>query len=476
MRKTSVSRLLIALLVCTCFLTTGAAAPEPESTPIPLSSRQIRVAAHRWVFDAALAQWKPVMLSSPRLGPVGTQRGRASGQEFALSTAAGWQVAPVVAWNSLQNEFLAVWEDFRNGSDRDIYAQRFNADGRLIGANHAIVIGQYDQADPVLLNDKADGGYILIWHHQQPGNDGIYWQHLSATGTALGAPLRVPSPGGRQQWIPGGAFNTVRNEFLVVWEDLSTYDIVGQRIANGNGEALGDPITISDRPKLQWTPPFVAYSPVWDEYLVIWDDLLHGDLFGQVVTADGRLRGEELAISLAAGKQFASDLVYNSARDEYLALWTDARGSSADDSSVYCQRVAGGGQLLGDEQVISGAPGLQQDCVGWYDRSHDEYMLLWWDGRDARTANDIFAQRVSTNGPLLGPDIAISANPSDQVYPALAYREASDQYAVVWQEWRSTNDWDVEADVYGMLYSPLRFNLRFPWVAQGWLQLVGDPE
>ena len=476
MRKISASWLFTALLVWTCFLATGAATPKPESTPIPLAAQQVRTAAHRWTYDPALAQWKPVMLSYPLRRHTGVQRAQASGREFPLSTASGWQVAPVVAWNSLQDEFLAVWEDFRNGSDRDIYAQRFNADGRLIGDNHAIVIGQYDQADPVLLNDKADGGYVLIWHHQQPGNDGIYWQHLSTTGTPLGAPLRVPSPAGRQQWIPGGAFNDAHNEFLVVWEDLSTSEILGQRIANDNGEALGNPIIISDRPKLQWTPTFAAFSPVWDEYLVVWDDLLHGDLLGQIVTGDGRLRGENLAVSVAAGKQFASDLVYNGARDEYLAVWTDQRGSSADDSNVYCQRVAGGGLLLGDERVISGAPGLQQDCVGWYDRTHDEYMLLWWDGRDARTGNDIHGQRVSTNGPLLGPDVAVSANSSDQVYPALAYRETSDQYAVVWQEWRVVNEWDVEADVYAMLYSPLRFSLRFPWVTQGWLQADGDAD
>ncbi len=472
MRKSSASRYSLAFLAGACLWITGTTLPGPDSILSPLSTAELRVSADRWIFDVALAQWTPVMRPGGPGYPV-TQREQADGREFALSTAAGWQIAPVVAWNNVQDEFLAVWEDFRNGSDRDIYAQRFDADGRLIGDNQAVVIGQYDQTDPVLLHDKVSGGYALIWHHQQRTNDGVYWQRLSATGAPLGMPKRVPSPLGRQQWIPGAALNEARRELLVVWEDLSTSEILGQRIAYDNGEALGDPIVVSDRPKLQWTPTLATFSPALEEYLVVWDDLLRGDLFGQVVTADGQLRGDDLAISVAAGKQFISDLVYNDAQDEYLAVWTDQRSPSADDSDVYCQRIAGGGLLLGNEQVVSGAPGLQQDCVGWHDHIHGEYTLVWWDSRDMRNGNDIHAQRVSANGALLGPDAVVSSNSADQVYPALAYAEASDRYAVVWQEWRVLNERDVEADVRAMIYSPLRFSLRFPWITQGWQDSQG---
>ncbi len=57
-------------------------------------------------------------------------QGSLRGSNYAIATAAGNQLSPVVSYNSTQNEFLAVWKDARNFSTQsqgsDIYGQRFS--------------------------------------------------------------------------------------------------------------------------------------------------------------------------------------------------------------------------------------------------------------------------------------------------------------------------------------------------------------
>lgn len=456
----------LALLLWPLLLTSSRAVPASGPGPATPARAPTRTLCRHWVFDARLGRWQPVAEATPPASRQAASRAQSAAADFPIATAAGWQMDPAVAFNPARDEFLAVWEDLRNGSDLDIYGQRFGADGRLLGSNFALVIGQFDQESPSLFYTPAVEGYCLLWHHHEPAHDAIYVQHLSSTGTPLGSPIAVPTPAQGQQWIPGAAYNETLNEFLVAWEDMSTGAILAQRIS-ASGAAVGSTIFVSGQPGLQWTPPRVTFNDVWEEYLVVWDDLNGGDIYGQIVMADGVLRGDDLAITTADGRQFVSGVIYNSARDVYLVLWTDERDLATNDADVYAQRVSGGGIPMPDEMVISAAPGGQRNCVGVYDPAHEEYLLVWWDGRTSNTASDIYGQRVSTEGPLLGPNLPISAKASDQVYPCLAHRGGSDQYAIVWQEWYETEQQEIDADLYGMLYAPQRFCAYFPHCAAG---------
>lgn len=456
----------LALLLWSLLLTSSravAASGPGLVTPAPVPTR---TPCRHWVFDARLGYWRPADEAVPPSSRHAAPRAQSTAADFPIATAVGWQMDPVVAFNPTRDEFLVVWEDLRNGSDLDIYGQRFGADGHMVGSNFALVIGQFDQQAPLLFYNPTDEGYRLLWHHHEPTSDAIYAQVLSSTGTPVGSPSAVPTPAQGQQWIPGAAYNGTLNEFLVAWEDMSTGAILAQRVSS-SGEAIGSTIFVSSQPGLQWTPPLVAFNDVWGEYLVVWDDLNGGDVYGQVVMTDGVLRGDDLVITKADGRQFVSDVIYNSARDVYLVLWTDERDLATNDADVYAQRISGGGLPMADEMVISAAPGGQRNCVGVYDPAHEEYLLVWWDGRTSNTASDIYGQRVSTDGPLLGPNLPISAKASDQVYPCLAQRDGSDQYAIVWQEWRETEQQESDADLYGVLYAPQRFCTYFPDCTSG---------
>jgi hypothetical protein len=452
------------VLACLFFLeATAAPGPAPEAHFPSLEA--IRYAdSRRWFLDSADARWQPVDTATPLQESSSAPESLA--QAFVICDDTGWQLKPIIALHSERDEFLAVWEDRRNELDVDIYGQRLAVDGSLLGSEVALVIGPYDQLAPALFYSPAYGGYLLIWHHRQPGKYAIEGQRLSALGIPLDEPFRVPSPNEGKQWIPGCAYNTVSNELLVVWEDMTTSDILAQRIS-GNGVPLGDSITIATWPEGQWTLPLVAFSSTQRQYLVVWDALAAGDIHGQIVTADGALLGRDLTVSSAPGRQLASTAIYNSGSDEYFVLWTDERALAKRGSDIYGQRITSNATLAGDELVISAAPKWQRDCVASYDSTHEEYLLLWWDGRNATTASDIYGQRISAGGLPLGPNLVITAAFGNEILPNLVRSPTRDFFAIVWQGWWGSDSQGTAPDIYGLIYSPPRFLQWLPQVTYG---------
>lgn len=465
MSKLAVSWARVGVLLCFLLAYSSTAAPD-EKTHLP-AFEAIRVqSSSRWLRDPHSAQWRPISPTTPIKVPVVTTVVPVESLDLTICEGPGWQLKPAIAWNSDQDEFLVVWEDNRNGQDFDIYGQLLDGDGHLLGANLPLVLAEYDQAIPDAFYNPIDGDYLLLWHHRQPGRFVIKGQRISASGDPLGALFEIPSPNEGPQWIPGCAYNGASNEFLVAWEDMTTADILAQRIA-GDGTALGGTITVAAWPESQWAPPLVAFNSVQHEYLVVWDALADADIYGQRVAADGTLRGASLMISLAPGKQFASDAVYGESSDEYLIVWTDERDITKRGSDIHAQRLSADGVVIGGELIVSGASEWQRDCRAVYDPGYDEYLMVWWDGRSPEKANEIYGQRLSPTGAPLGPSLVMSSSPNDQRQPALAHASSGDRYLIAWQDWSAHDGETDDPDIRGLLYRPPHFALWFPRVVVG---------
>jgi hypothetical protein len=98
---------------------------------------------------------------------------------------------------------------------------------------------------------------------------------------------------------------------------------------------------------------------------------------------------------------------------------------------------------LGDEVRIS-TPSLPIDAnrhnpAVAYNRNHKQYLVVWqneWPG-----SKDIYAQRVSESGQLVGGWFSITTGQEDRVQPAVAYSATSDEFLVVWMK-------EVSPDIY----------------------------
>lgn len=306
-----------------------------------------------------------------------------------------------------------------------------------------------DQENPgVAYNSSADQ-FLVVWDEEGD----IYGQVFSAKGVPQGASFSITTNGGIQSQ-PAAAYNSTTDDFLVVWTDQRNGlgDIYGQVVQPDGtlptGEDPSENYAISTATGYQQYPT-LAYNITTDEYLVVWMGNRVGnlDIYGQRVDADGTLLGNtdpfvNLAISTASNNQYDPAIAYTPTADEYLVVWVDNRNSASDD--IYGQRVDTDGALLGADFAICTASKDQSKPAIAYNSLANEYLVVWGDGRDQIYSPDIYGQRVDAAGTLWGDNFIISDASMSQFSPAVAYNTDHDQYLVVWKDYRAYSD-----DIYG---------------------------
>jgi|GEM_PF-3323082 len=307
---------------------------------------------------------------------------------------------------------------------------------------------------------------------------------------------------------PAVAYNSVNNEYLVVWRADDTdaagvvngeFEIFGQRLAAATGAEVGaNDFRISDaggsgNAALDAFQPAVAYNSTNNEYLVVWtaDDTDAAgvvdnefEIFGQRLAAatGAEVGANDFRISDAGGSgnaalnAFEPAVAYNSANNEYLVVWegddTDATGVVDDEVEIFGQRLAAatGAEVGANDFRISDAGGSGSaaldafDPAVAYNSANNEYLVVWEaDDTDATGVVDnefeIFGQRLAAaTGAEVGAndfrisDAGGSGNAAlDAFDPAVAYNSANNEYLVVWvgDDTDATGVVDDEFEIFG---------------------------
>jgi len=463
------------------------------------------------------------------------------GTEFRLSDmgpdgdASYDAFSPAVAYNSASNEYLVVWYgDDDTGSlvnnETEIFGQLVDAaTGVEVGTNDFRLSDMgpngdtnYDALYPAVAYNSADNEYLVVWR----GDDDtgplvdeeweIFGQRVSATGAEIGTDFRLSDmgPDGHTYYgayRPAVAYNSVDNEYLVVWygdDDTGPlvydeHEIYGQRVS-ATGAEIGTDFRLSDmgpdgNQLYNARYPAVAYNSADNEYLVVWsgDDDTGGlvdeefEIYGQRVNAaTGAEIGTDLRLSdMGPGGDANYDayrpaVAYNSASNEYLVVWygDDDTGSLVyDETEIFGRRVdaaTGTGIGTNDFRLSDMGPDGDANYDAWdpavaYNSAGNEYLVVWYGDDDTgelvNNENEIFCQRVSAAGAEIGTDFRLSdmGPDGDRYYgtwhPAVAYNSADNEYLVVWRGDDNTGPLvDEEYEIFGQrfdanywLYLPL---------------------
>jgi hypothetical protein len=172
--------------------------------------------------------------------------------------------------------------------------------------------------------------------------------------------------------------------------------------------------------------PDVAFGTVDSKYLVVWPDYNVSRIFGRFVTATGTVSGLAFPVSEAPFGALYPAIAYNAANNEFLVTWDDAgdRGGV-----IFGQRVrASDGALMGTNFAIGTLYGGIRSAVAW-SPVNNVYLVVYWGNSGG--VIDIFGQRVSGSGTLLGVNFNISNDPIFSGYPAVAWG-APNQFLVTW--------------------------------------------
>src|SRR5262245_36193781 len=102
---------------------------------------------------------------------------------------------------------------------------------------------------------------------------------------------------------------------------------------------------------------------------------------------------------------------YNSANNEYMVVWFDLRNKPTTGNDVYGQRLSANGSLLGGNIPIATEIGSQSGAFVAYNSIDNNYLVAWesqFDGPGSPDFNDAFGRLVSNVGIPLGGAFHIS--------------------------------------------------------------------
>lgn len=370
---------------------------------------------------------------------------------------------PGIAYNTVDHEYLVVWsgEDDAAGTangEFEIFAQRLSATGVELGANDFRVSDMgpdadpnYDALNPEVVYNPTSNEYFVVWEGDDLGGplvEGefeIFGQRLAGpTASPVGTnDFRISDAGldgsvSYEANVPAVAWNSVANEYLVVWaaeENIGLlvpgeFEIYGQRLSAAGAELGVNDFRISvagadgDATYDAYSPA-VAYDRVDNQYLVVWEG---EDLVGVLVSGENEIFGQRL----------------------------NAGGSAIGLDDFLISDMGPDVDPLYDAQAPSVA----------YNQAANEYFVVW-EGDDTTSPlvdgeSEIFGQRINAaNGLPVGDndfrlsDMGVDGDPlHDATDPAVAYGSVGDRLLVLW---RGDDDNGLlgpdEFEIFGQLYS-----------------------
>ncbi len=370
----------------------------------------------------------------------GTLQWQASG--LNVCAAASRQEQPVLALDGTGGVYV-VWKDYRVDASGDVYAQYIRFDGVPMWTYNGIAVakGAGQQGDPVVIADgTTDGvkpsGLIVAWQDER-NDPQVLVQRLDADGNALWNPDGVPitsSPGPK---FEPAIVSDGGEGAIVAWSEQSAngYDVHAQHVDADGALQWGDAgVLVSGAPGHQVHPVLVpdGLFGAW----FAWQDYRGGvpAAYVQHCLEDGSallaLDGDRVCPT--SGDQTWVSVCADTAGGAFVT-WQDAR--SAND--VYAQRldVTGHAQWAANGVAVCAGGGAHVYPSAAADGTGG-LIVAWEDGRNGST--DIYSQKLDAAGALqwaLGGDLVSNAA-GNQYLPVVV--SSGDGHAIVaWEDART---------------------------------------
>ena len=334
--------------------------------------------------------------------------GAPAGGEFrANATTVSVQTDPAMAALA-DGGFVVSWTGWYGpgGADADVWAQRYAADGAPVGgefrANATVANNQYDPAIAAL----ADGGFVASWvgSSQANGDDrNIYAQRYAADGSAVGGEFRVNAA------IVGDAsdpllFGLAGGGFVASWStfDPATYRYdLYLRCYAADGAPTGGEFRVDATGPGDLARP--AMAALADGGFLLLGVSYHAptgerDVRVRRYAADGAPLGGEISIGIALDGSQDSPAISALADGGFVVSWPDYDRASGD--AILARRFAADGTPVDDAFRVKATVAKTPELATL---AGDEFVAFWTDG-----AADlgIHAQRFTV--PALASEVAIA--------------------------------------------------------------------
>ena len=345
---------------------------------------------------------------------------------------------------------IITWNDFRGGNYSDIYAQKINANGTIQWTANGVSIcsAVNNQNNPTIVSDGS-GGAIITWQDTRDGSFNIYAQRINANGTALWTTDGVPICSEINKQENPTITSDGSGGAIITWQDYRSntdYDIYAQRIdSNGDVKWAANGLSICSLTGNQVYPIIINNNTY--EVIITWFDVRNGidpDIYAQRLSIDGSVlwASNGVVLCTATNLQQFPVLVEDGAGGAILT-WQDYRSGAYD---VYAQRINMNGDVMWTTNGVPISTEVNaQMSPGIISDGQGGAIITWTDYRD-NSNQDIYAQLINSNGSVQWTldGIAISTATTDQYYPSITIDGAGGAI-IVWWDYRNGSTSDIYA-------------------------------
>lgn len=370
------------------------------------------------------------------------------GYGFLICDEVFGQYRPSVAFDG--TNYFVVWDDFRNGTDTEIYGARVTTDGDVLDPGGILILSA--SGSQVAADVLFDGTrYFVVWADYRGSHQDIYGGRVLPDGTVLDAGGKAISTANYNQTLPKAAFDGTK--YFVVWKDYRSGSYVNADIYGARVDTTGAVLAADASGKAICTTGNNLGSPdlIFDgtNYLVVWDDLFsggssYGDIYcARVDTSAAVLGTGRIPVSVGGyWMRYEPGIVFDG--EKSFIAWSDMRiDYSGWESDVLGAVVLQDGSVVGAEEVlVSRSTNNQANVATAF--GENGYLVVWEDKRSG-TSYDIYGTRLDLSGSVLDPaGIAICTEVEWQTCPDVSY--GLGKYLVVWNDKRAE---DGCAQIYG---------------------------
>ena len=327
---------------------------------------------------------------------------------------------PAIAYNPLNNEyFVALSLEYHESSIQKyssmVYGQRISSSGNRIGDK--ILVGSFDSDkkggdwEVDIAYNSVNNEYLVVWRGFYDGETHVRAQRVSAAGQKIGTQIRVtdkPAAGGLSPKSPAVAFNSINNEYLIVYNDnrayksgdvyLSTgHETFGQRLS-ANGQKISSEFRVSHYQPINSQDyrvaefPAIAYNSINNYYFVVWMGRTPTgrSIYGRRINAatGGALENEFRVTARHDLRPTIPDITFNPARNEFFVIWGDYGheiGTRLYGHEIYGQKFNGlNGSKIGNTPVKISNMGQPHEDYKYasyatvrYRPTHNQYLVTW---------------------------------------------------------------------------------------------------